>query len=66
MKMTLKEFVEIINKQKEFKVDKVGPDNEAKALADVSSFFKDKKEEELKSIIINNDSKDNYVAAKVA
>ena len=62
MKMELKDFVEIINNQEEFKVDKVGPDDKAKALADVFLNSKDKKEEELNCIIQNNDSTDNDIA----
>lgn len=60
--MTLEKFVDVINKQEEFEVDKVGPDKEARDLADVFLEYKDKTDEELSIIIYDKASKDNDIA----
>lgn len=66
MKMTLKEFVGIINEQEAFEVDKTGKDDEAKKLADVFLKNNDKTDEELNSIIRDEASTDNdIVCAKI-
>ncbi len=53
--MKLKEFVEIINKQEEFSVKNVGPDNAAKEFANAFIENRDKTDEELERIIMNKD-----------